>query len=510
MMINKEKQNDSVGVKNDIFLIAISIIVVMITIVLLMMYPSGSQEIAGKLFQGLTNSIGSIVQLLGFLCVVIVLLIACSKFGSIKLGDGKPEYSNVSWIFMFICAGLGSATMYWAFMEWAYYYNTPGINITPESKEALRASLSYVFFHWGLTPWAIYGLASLAMAYHFYINRSKGLNLSSLISSITGVSNKGALSKIIDLIFLFSTFGGLVLTTTITVGTVSTGLAAIFHIENSFLLKLILLAVITFTFSLSSYIGIDGGMQKLAKMACGMTLLFAIIVLVLGDTLFIVDNFVNSVGLMLSNFVHMSLFADPIDGASFNKDWTVFYWLYWITYTPGVSIFITRVSKGRTIRQVILGLMLGGCAGCWFFFGCLSGYAIEMFNSSIVNAPLLLTTVGGDEAVSQILFTLPMGTLFSIFYFLLMVVFLASHLDATAYTVAAVSSKGLQQGQDPARKLRIFWCVMLGLIPLAMLYINASLETLKTAVTLTAAPFIIILIICAYGVIRWLKNYQFK
>lgn len=461
------------------------------------------------MFQGLTDSIGSLVQLLGFLCVVIVLLIACSRYGAIKLGEGKPEYSNISWIFMFICAGLGSATMYWAFMEWAYYYNTPGLNITPESKEALRSSLSYVFFHWGLTPWAIYGLASLAMAYHFYINKSKGLNLSSLISSITGVSNKGVLGKIIDLIFLFSTFGGLVLTTTITVGTVSTGIAAIFHIENGFLLKLILLVLITFTFSLSSYIGIDGGMQKLAKAACGMTLLFAVVVLILGDTFFIVDNFVNSVGLTLSRFVQMSFFTAPIDNDSFNKDWTVFYWLYWITYTPGVSIFITRVSKGRTIREVILGLMLGGCAGCWFFFGSLSGYAIDMFNSSIVNAPLLLTTEGGDAAVSQLLSALPMGTLFSLFYFLLMSVFLASHLDATAYTVAAVSSKGLQQGQDPTKKLRIFWCIMLGLIPLAMLYINASLSTLKTAVTLTAAPFIVILIICAVGLIRWLKNYKF-
>lgn len=508
----KTKKSDiyEAPAKNDIFLITISIIVVTLTIVLLMLYPKASEEIAGKMFSGLTTSIGSLVQLLGFVSVIIALLIACSRFGSIKLGEGKPEYSNISWIFMFICAGLGSATMYWAFMEWAYYYNTPGLNITPESKEALRTSLSYVFFHWGLTPWAIYALASLAMAYHFYINKSEGLNLSSLISSITKISNKGPLSKIIDLIFLFSTFGGLVLTTTITVGTVSAGLSSIFNIENSFLLKAILVAIITLTFSLSSYIGIDGGMQKLAKAACGMTLAFGLVVLLLGNTTFIIDNFVNSVGLTFSNFVHMSLFTDPIEHGSFNKDWTVFYWLYWITYTPGVSIFITRVSKGRTIREMILGLMLGGCAGCWFFFGSLSGYAIDLFNSSAINVPLLLNTVGGESAVGEILATLPLGTFFALFYFLLMVVFLASHLDATAYTVAAVSTKGLRQGNDPAKTLRVFWCVMLGLIPLAMLYINASLSTLKTAVTLTAAPFIIILIICIFGITKWLKNHKFN
>ena len=370
--------------------------------------------------------------------------------------------------------------------------------------------MSYVFFHWGITPWAIYAIASLAMAYHFYVNKSKGLNLSSLISSITGISNTGVLGRVIDLIFLFSTFGGLILTTTITVGTVSSGLSSIFGFDNSFTLKLILLAIITLTFSLSSYIGIDGGMQKLAKAACGMTLLFGVVVLVLGKTTFIIDFFVNSLGLVLTNFVHMSLFTDAVDHGTFNKDWTVFYWLYWITYTPGVAIFITRVSRGRTIRELILGLVLGGCAGCWFFFGSLSGYAIDLFNTMVVNAPDLLKNDQGDMAVSRLLSQLPFGTFFSLFYFLLMVVFLASHLDATAYTVAAVSSKGLQQGQDPKKGLRVFWCIMLGLIPLAMLYINASLSTLKTAVTLTALPFIAILIICGYGLIKWLRNHFVK
>lgn len=485
-MTKKDDEIENNNQRIDYFLILTSIAVVATTIMMLMTYPEGSQRVANDMFGILTNSIGSFVQLLGFSCVVCVLIFSFSKFGGIRLGEGKPEYSNTSWIFMFICAGLGSATMYWAFMEWAYYYNTPGLNVTPESNQALRQSLSYVFFHWGMTPWAIYGVASLAMAYNYYINKSSGLNLSSLISSITKINNNGPLGKIIDLIFLFSTFGGLVLTTTLTIGTVSAGLSTILGVENSFILKLILLAIITLAFSLSSYIGIDGGMQKLAKAACGMTLSFGIVVLLLGNTTFIFDNLVNSIGLTLSNFVQMSLFTDPTNGGSFNKDWTVFYWLYWITYTPGVSIFVTRVSKGRTIREVLLGLMLGGCAGCWFFFGCLSGYAIELFNSSTVNVPHLLTTVGGESAVGQILATLPAGSFLALFYFALMAVFLASHLDATAFTVAAVTTKGIRQGSDPSRSLRVFWCIMLGLIPLAMLYIDASLSTLKTAVILTA------------------------
>jgi len=234
------------------------------------------------------------------------------------------------------------------------------------------------------------------------------------------------------------------------------------------------------------------------------------IVLFLGDTTFIIDFFVNSLGLSISNFVEMSLFTDVTNSGTFNKDWTVFYWLYWITYTPGVSIFVTRISKGRTIRQVIFGLIAGGCVGCWFFFGSLSGYAVDMFNSGMINGPEILTSDSGDLAIAQLISNLPMGTVLSVFYFLLMMVFLASHLDATAYTVAAVSTKGLKQGQDPERSLRLFWCVMLSLLPLAMLYINASLSTLKTAVTLTAAPFIVVLILSIVGLKKFLSGHKFE
>ncbi|MFC3137199.1 BCCT family transporter [Shewanella submarina] len=506
--------NNEHDAKFDKTLISISLIFVFATIAMLMAFPESSQEVAKNMFQGLTNNIGSLVQLFAFVIVCSIVYVAMSKYGDIKLGDGAPEYTNSSWLFMFICAGLGSATMYWAFMEWAYYYNGLGLNIDAQTNEALRTSLSYVMFHWGITPWAIYALASVAMAYHFHVNRAKGLNLSSLMVSVLNMKEDSTASKVLgralDLVFLFATFGGLILTTTVTVNTVSTGFSELFDFQNSFLFEVVLLALITLTFTLSSYIGISEGLQKIAHAACGMCFVFAMVVLLLGDTTFIIDYVVNSLGLTLSNFVEMSLFTDVTNNGTFNKDWTVFYWLYWLTYCPGVAIFVTRISKGRSIRQVVFGLIAGGCAGCWFFFGALTGYSVDMFNSGIINAPDLLNTATGDLAVAQLLANLPFGTLLSVFYFLLMMVFLASHLDAIAYTVAAVSTKNMKQGEDPARPLRIFWCVMLSLLPLAMLYIDASLDTLKTAVTLTAAPFILVLVLCLFGLKKFLANHKFE
>ncbi|MFJ4440764.1 BCCT family transporter [Pseudomonas sp. NPDC089422] len=492
--------------RKDVPLIVTSIVVVATIVAALTAFPDQAKTLADQLFTQATMTFGSLVQLLGFFCVLLIVGLAFSKYGNIRLGSGKPEYGNTSWVFMFICAGLGSATMYWAFMEWAYYYLTPGLGITGSTPQALDYSIAYSFFHWGITPWAIYGIASLALAYHFHVRRNKGLSLAAVVEAITGLKAHGPVGRIIDVIFLFATFGGLVLTITLTTSTVAKGLSDLTGVSDGFVTKAALVLAVTVVFSASSWIGIGSGMQRLAHMACGMTLAFGLVVLLLGPTLFILNNLTNAIGLSVQNFVQMSLSTDPNGSGEFSRGWTVFYWLYWITYTPGVAIFVTRVSRGRTIREVIMAMVLGGCGGCWFFFGSLQSYAIHEFITGAINAPAMLSGVGGEAAVSLLLNSLPFGKLFSVLYFLLMLVFLASHLDAVAYTVAATSTRNLREGDDPTPGLRLFWCIMLAALPLAMLYINASLHTLKTAVILSAIPFVLILLVKIWGLLKWLHQ----
>ncbi|MDJ0358557.1 BCCT family transporter [Paenarthrobacter sp. PH39-S1] len=493
--------------KVDKVLVIGAIIVVGIVVTALLLWPSQAQSSASSLFDGSTRIFGAPVQVLGLGCFLLAVLLAVSRFGRIKLGEGKPAYSTSSWLFMFISAGLGSATMYWAFMEWAYYYQTPGLNIQPESREALDVSMSYTFFHWGPIPWAMYVVAGISMAYYFHVRKGKRLSYSGNIEAVTKkVKADGIGGRIIDLLFLFGTFGGLILTVTVTVNTVSAGVAGLLGIENAFWLKALILTVSTVVYGLSSFVGIDKGLQKLAKTAIMAAFVFAAVVFLIGPSEFIMDNVVNAAGLEAQNFLHMSLFTDPNGGGSFSRDWTVFYWLYWISYLPGVAIFITRVSKGRTIRQTVFGLMVGGCAGTMFFFGILSSYAIHQMNHGTVNAPQVLAGKGGDTAVAELLNTLPFGGFFSIVYFLIMLVFLASHMDATSFTVAAVSTRNLPHGTDPARSLRLFWVVMLAAVPMAMLAINADLGTLKTGLTLTAIPFLFLLVVQIWGLIRWLRQ----
>ena len=452
--------------KKDVPLIAISLAAIVFIAATLSLFPHQTAQAADSIFNGVTRLLGSTVQVLVLLALGLVLYLATSKYGNIRLGEGKVEYSTLSWLFMFICAGLGSSTLYWGVAEWAYYYQTPGLNIAPQSPKALEYSIPYSFFHWGVSAWATYTLASLIMAYHFHVRKNKGLSLSGIISAITGVSPQGFWGRLVDLMFLIATVGALTISLVVTAA--------------------------TFT--------------RLSKMVGWGAFLLPLVVLLVGPTEFITNNIINAVGLTTQNFLQMSLFTDPLGDGAFTRNWTVFYWLWWISYTPGVAMFVTRVSRGRKIKEVIWGLLLGSTAGCWFFFGVMESYAMHQFVNGVINVPQVMQTLGGETAVQQVLMSLPAGKLFLAAYLFVMIVFLASHMDAVAYTMAATSTRNLREGDDPDRGMRLFWCVVITLIPLSILFTGASLETMKTTVVLTALPFLAILLIKTGGFVRWLKQ----
>ncbi|MBE7797547.1 BCCT family transporter [Yersinia pestis] len=492
--------------RKDIPLIVTSLLCIILIALAFSLFPQQSSQMAETIFSGVTRLLGSTIQILVLLGLILVLYIAVSKYGNIRLGEGKPEYRTIPWLFMFICAGLGSSTLYWGVMEWAYYYQTPGLNIAPKTPKALEYSVSYSFFHWGISAWATYALASLIMAYHFHVRKNKGLSLSGIISAITGVNPQGFWGRLVDLIFLIATLGALTISLVITAATFTRGLTALIGVPNNFAVQAGVMLVAAVIFSFSSYIGIDHGMQRLSKMVGWGAFGFAVLVLLVGPTEFIINNTINSIGLTTQNFLQMSLFTDPMGDGRFTRSWTVFYWLWWISYTPGVAMFVTRVSRGRKLKEVIWALLLGSSLGCWFFFGVLESYAIQQFISGALDVPLILNTQGGETAVQMLLSALPMGKLFLAAYLFIMIIFLASHMDAVAYCMAATSTRNLREGEDPNRMLRLFWCVVITLIPLSILFAGASLDTMKTTVVLTALPFLLILLIEVYGFVRWIKQ----
>lgn len=493
-------------VKMDKVLASVSLSIVFLSVLALSVYSKESIAFAEKILYWSTSIFSAPVLLFGFFACIFVAGLAFSKYGHIKLGEGKPEYRTSSWIFMFILAGLGSSTLYWCFLDWAYYYQTPGLNIAAKTPEALKYSVPYTMFHWTISAWSIYALASVSVCYSFHVRKNKGLSLAAIMESITGFKATGVVGRLIDLMFLLCMFGALTISLVLTAITFTNILSSLTGIPNTFVTTAVIVLFVSILFALSSYVGMSKGMQRLSSMVCYALLAFAVYVFFFGPSQFMLNNTISSIGLMFSNFVSMSLFTDPLGDGKFTREWTVFYWLWWTSYAPGVALFVTRVSKGRTIKEVILAMVLGGSVGMWVFFGIMENYSIYQFLQGAVNVPEILSTQGGEVAIAQLLNLLPGGAAVMWIYLAIMVIFLAAHMDAVGYAVSATCSKGLQEGQDPSPNIRLFWCVMLTLVPLAMIFSKAPLDTMKAATIVTALPFIVIILVQTFGLVRWLRD----
>ena len=499
-------ENQKPKVYTDKFLAITSLFFVFISVAGLAIYSAESIDLAAKLMFWATSIFTTPVLLFAFLSIIFVFILAFSKYGKIKLGEGKPQFSTTTWIFMFILSGIGSSSLYWGFLDWAYYYQIPGLSLTPESAEALKYSVAYSFFHSGVSAWAIYALASVSLCYSYHVRKNKGLSLASIIEAVTGFKATGIVGRLVDLMFLLCMFGALTISLVLTAVTFTDILSLLTGIPNTFTTKVTVILAVSVVFALSSYVGMENGMKRLSHAVCLGVILFAVYVLICGPTQFILNNSLMSLGLMATNFVDMSLFTDPMGDGKFTRNWTVFYWLWWISYAPGVALFVTRVSKGRTIKEVILAMVIGGSVGIWFIFGVFENFSVYSFMHGIVNVPQILSQQGGEVAIGQLLGLLPAGQLMMWIFLGIMVVFLAAHMDAVGYAVTATCTRGLQEGQDPSPRARLFWCVMLTLVPIAMIFSKAPLDTMKTATVITALPFIVIILIQTYGLIKWLKE----
>lgn len=490
--------------KMDKVLTISSLLVVFSSVLALAIYSKESIAFAEKLLYWCTSIFSAPVLLFAFGACIFVIVLAFSKYGHIKLGEGKPEYSTPSWIFMFILSGLGSSTLYWGFLDWAYYYQTPGLNIVPHSAEALKYSVPYSMFHWSLSAWAIYAITAIPVCYSFHVRKNKGLSLASIIEAITGFKSTGIIGRLIDLLFLLCMFGALTISLVLTALTFTNILSTLTGIPNNFTTNVIVVVSVSLLFALSSYVGMDKGMQRLSQMVCLGVVAYAIYIFIFGPTQFILNNTISSVGTMFSSFVSMSLYTDPMGDGKFTREWTVFYWLWWTSYAPGVALFVTRVSKGRTIREVLLAMVLGGSIGMWFFMGIFENFSVFHFIQQHVNVPQILSTQGGEAAIAQLLNMLPAGTIMMWVFLIIMIIFLAAHMDAVGYAVSATCTQGLEEGQDPSRNIRLFWCFMLTLVPLAMIFSKAPLDTMKAATVVSALPFIVIILIQTIGLVKWL------
>lgn len=489
----------------EVGLIVVSVAVLIVFIIFMIFNPESTLNAISSFFNLMISGLGSIFEVVAFVTFIVGLYLCFGKYGKVRLGNCKPEYSNFSYFSMMLLASLASAALYWSFTEWASYYQTPGLGMVPGSVEVIESSLGYQFFHWGVVNQSMYTIMGVAIAYGVYVRKLKSFQTSAVCCAMLGekVKGKNIIGKVIDFLVIFGILGALSSSLGLAVPLATGGLKQLFGWEATPVVQIGVIAFIAIVYSITAYLGTQKGMKVISNAASILCVLFLLFVLFMGPTTFILKNIVNSLGHMIVKLPRMALFTDPVSNSGFPEAWTIYFVAFYLNYVAMMGIFIAKVSKGRTIREVAIYTMFIMTGGGIAIFGINGSFSIFTHLQGTVDVIGLVTSGVGDAAIYRILEVLPLGkTLLPFIILLLIVGFVAPSMDSASLALAeTVTKRG-----TPKMALRLFFCILLAVIPMAIILVGASFTAIKQIAIILSAPFLVILVGTQIGLMRWLKH----
>ncbi|CZF82540.1 Glycine betaine transporter OpuD [Grimontia celer] len=467
-------------------------------IVPLLVWPDqGAEWIAiAKTF--MTDKLGFMYLALGIAAFFFMAYIVFSDIGQIKLGDAdeKPEFATGSWAAMLFCGGIGASILYWGTIEWAYYYQNPPFQLQAGSEEAVRWAATYGIFHWGPIAWSIYLIPAIPIAYFFYVRKQPVLKVSAALMPVIGEARShGKLGKFIDVLFIFGLLGGAATTLGLAAPLINEGISYLFGIPSTTVTQIGVLLLCTALFAYSSYKGMDEGIKVLSNINFWGALGLLAFVLFAGPTLFMLETGLDSIGRMLSNFFVMATWAEPFGGygtfedTHFPQDWTIFYWAWWLVFAPSMGLFVARISRGRTIKQMVSGSIFFGSLGCALYFMILGNFGLSLQLSGQLDVVSILNEKGATTAIFSILEQLPMSTVVIAVFTVLCIIFTATTFDSISFILASVVQNNVTE--DPLRWNRLFWAFTLSVMPSILMFMG-GLATLQTAAIVGGLPLLVI------------------
>lgn len=492
----------------EVGLIIFSVSILIAFLILMIVKPDETIDAISGFFWKLMSLLGPFFEWFAFAMFILAIYLGVGKYGKVRLGDTKPEYNTYSYIAMMILASLASAALYWSFAEWAFYYEAPGLGMEPHSTLAMETGLSYQFYHWGFSMQALYTVLGVAIAYGVYVRKVKSFQTSAVCRAMMGErlgeGTKTALGKAIDFIVIFGILGGLSSTLGLAVPLATGGLDKAFGLDPTLVaVQIGVIAFIAVVYCCMAFVGIDRGMKVVSNLATYIAIALLLWVLLTGPTTFILKNLTNSFGHLIVNYPRMMLFTDPIENSGFPESWTIYFIAFYLNYLAMMGIFIAKVSKGRTIRQVTVATILGMTTGSIALFGINGSFSIHSYLTGKSDVVGLVNSGIGQIAVYEILDVLPLGAkILPIVILVLIVCFVAPSMDAASLALAETVTK---QG-TPKMPIRMFWCVMLAIIPMSIVLTGTAFDAIKYIAILISIPFLIIMVGVAIGLTRWLKQ----
>jgi glycine betaine transporter len=463
--------------------------------------PASMAAVFDAMLAALTRNFGWFYLWVVLGLVLFAAYVAFSRYGNLKLGgeDDEPEFSVGSWFAMLFAAGMGIGLVFWGVAEPVSHYVTPPPGVAPQTPEAANTAMRYVFFHWGMHPWAVYSVVALAIAFFQY--RRGGLPLISTVTSSLPWRPIRRLAGFFNGLAIVATAFGVAASLGVGALQINTGLHAVFGLDVGTGAQVGIIVVTAAMFIASAVSGVDKGVKLLSNLNMLLAALLALAVFVLGPTVAIIDTFSNTLGSYLSEFVRMSLRASPFRDSSWVGTWTIFYWAWWISWSPFVGLFIARVSRGRTIREFILGTVLAPSLAAFLWFAIFGGTALYM---EIWQHVPLAAAVKADLATTlfTMLDALPFGGLMSVVATLLVVVFFVTSGDSAVLVLGTMSTNG---DPNPPARIKLVWGALVAGIAISLL-LAGGLAAVQTATILFALPFALVIVLMVIALWRALRE----
>jgi len=462
-----------------------------------LIFRNEAEGLFNSMLSGINGTFGWFYILAANIFIIAMLVFAFSGFGKIRIGgpDALPEFSDFAWYAMLLSAGMGIGLMFWSVAEPIFHYMDPSpmFGVAAETPAAAQAAFATTYFHWGLHPWGIYALVGLGLAFFAY-NRGLPLTIRSVFYPLLGERIYGFWGNVIDILSVLATLFGLATSLGIGVQQVSAGLNFLFGLPTAVWFQVVLIGIITGFATLSVIAGLDGGVKRLSEWNMYLAGGLMLFVLLLGPTVYIFSSLTQSVGYYIQKLPQLSLWAETFHNEGWQAGWTVFYWGWWISWSPFVGMFIARVSKGRTVREFILSVMLFPTLLSFVWLSVFGGAAIWLQSNGLAD---IAAAVNADvsTALFAMLQSFPLTSVSSLIGIVLVVFFFVTSSDSGSLVVDHLTSGGKLDSPVPQR---VFWAVMEGLCA-AVLLVGGGLSALQTASITTGLPFALVLLIMVYS-----------
>ncbi|SOC39056.1 glycine betaine uptake BCCT transporter [Ureibacillus acetophenoni] len=468
----------------------ISVAIVLLACIYGVIAPKSFEKTTGNIQAFLTTSFGWYYLILVTIIVIFCLFLIFSPVGIIKLGkhDEEPEFSRVSWFAMLFSAGMGIGLVFWGAAEPLSHFMNPPL-AEPGTDTAYKEAMRYTFFHWGIHAWAIYAIVALALAY-FNFRKGEPALISSTLKPILGKkAMEGIWGTVIDVLAVVATVVGVATTLGFGATQINGGLSFLFGIPSNFTVQFIIVAVVTILFSISASTGLGKGIKILSNANMVLAVILLLLMFIIGPTLLTLNMFTDSLGGYIQNIVQMSFRMAPLDeeNRTWINGWTVFYWAWWISWSPFVGIFIARVSRGRTIREFIIGVLLLPTLVCFVWFSVFGTGGIEVQKAVSHDISQLAT----EEVLFAIFNELPWSTILSIVAIALVSIFFITSADSATFVLGMQTTYG---SLNPLTAVKLTWGIAQSIVALVLIY-SGGLQALQNALIIAAFPFSFVMIL---------------